>query len=110
MTSHPKESPQSIDDETRRNIDLAVDIQIRIIAGAYEKAVAYTNLIIVAGYAGLFALWQITKDNLSRRQVLISAFLIISSITIFVLFEIYKAHYTSRLLRQYAKTVQNSQN
>ena len=61
MTSHRNEFPQPVDDETRRNIDLAVDIQIRIIAGAYEKANAYTNLIIVAGYAGLFALWQIRE-------------------------------------------------
>ena len=61
MTSHRNEFPQPVDDETRRNIDLAVDIQIRIIAGAYEKANAYANLIIVAGYAGLFALWQIRE-------------------------------------------------
>ena len=91
MTSHHSETPQA-DDEMRRNIDLVVDIQIRIIAGAYEKANAYTNLIIVAGYAGLFALWQFTKDNLSRRQVIISGLLTITSLAIFVLFEIYKAH------------------
>ena len=61
MTSHRNEFPQPMDDETQRNIDLAVDIQIKIIVGAYEKANAYTNLIIVAGYAGLFALWQIRE-------------------------------------------------
>src|SRR5258708_28488103 len=100
MTSQGPEQSEHLDDETRRIIDSVVDIQIRIIAGAYEKANAYTNLIIVAGYAGLFAVWQFTKDNLSRKQTLISALLIIVSLAIFVIFEIYKAHYTSRLLRQ----------
>jgi hypothetical protein len=33
-----------------------------------------------------------------------------TSITIFVLFEIYEAHFTSRQLRQYADTVQQPQN
>ncbi len=101
---------QPLDDETKRQIDLAVEIQIRIIAGAYEKANAYTNLIILAGYAGLFALWQFTKENLSRTQVIVSALLTLTSITIFVLFEIYKAHFTSRQLRQYADIVQQPQN
>ncbi|HBB96752.1 MAG TPA: hypothetical protein DC054_15340 [Blastocatellia bacterium] len=110
MTSHDPEQSEHLDDETRRTIDSVVDIQIRIIAGAYEKANAYTNLIIVAGYAGLFAVWQFTKDNLSRKQTLISALLIIISLAIFVIFEIYKAHYTSRLLRQYGKTVQDPKN
>src|SRR5438034_479873 len=87
---------QPLDEETKRQIDLVVDTQIRIIAGSYDKANAYTNLIILAGYAGLFALWQFTKDNLGRTQVLVSGLLFLISITIFVVFEIYKAHYTSR--------------
>src|SRR5229473_781460 len=94
MDSNDPTELQPLDDEAKRQIDLAVEIQIRIIAGAYEKANAYTNLIILAGYAGLFALWQFTKDNLSRTQVLVSALLTLTSITIFVLFEIYKAHFT----------------
>jgi hypothetical protein len=101
---------QPLDDDTRRRIDLVVETQIRIIAGSYEKANAYTNLIIVAGYAGLFALWQLTRDLLSRTQVLTAALLILTSIIIFVLFEIYKAHYTSRLLRRYLRVVQQPEN
>ena len=102
--------PQPLDEETRRQIDLVVDTQIRIIAGSYEKANAYTNLIILAGYAGLFALWQFTKDALTRSQVLLSGFFLLISIAIFVLFEIYKAYYTSRLLRKYLSVVQDSDN
>ena len=106
----PSMEPQLLDDDTKRQIDLVVETQIRIIAGSYEKANAYTNLIILAGYAGLFALWQFTKDHLSRTQSTISALLLLTSIVIFVLFEIYKAHYTSRLLRQYLAVVQQPEN
>src|SRR6266700_379417 len=108
MNSNDTEARQAQppDDDTRRQIELVVETQIRIIAGAYEKANAYTNLIVLAGYAGLFALWQFTKDLLSRTQVLTAALLILTSIIIFVLFEIYKAHYTSRLLRRYLRVVQ----
>ena len=101
---------QPLDDDTKRRIDLVVETQIRIIAGSYEKANAYTNLIILAGYAGLFALWQLTKDNLSRAQTLTSALLMLISIVIFVLFEIYKAHYSSGVLRRYLRVVQQSEN
>jgi len=103
-------SLQPLDDETKRQIDLAIEAQIRIISGVYEKANAYTNLITVAGYAGFFALWQLTKENLTRTQSLVSALLMVVSITIFVIFEIYKAHYTSRLLRQYSEAVQRPEN
>lgn len=110
MVSHHNEPPEPLDEETQRNIDQVIDVQIRIIAGAYDKADAYTNLIIVAGYAGFFALWQFSKDNLGRREAIVSALLMIISIAVFVVFEIWKAHYTSRLLRQYAKTIQDPQN
>jgi len=42
-------------------------IFVLYLGASYEKAMAYTNLIVVAGYAGFFALWQITKDYLSRN-------------------------------------------
>jgi hypothetical protein len=102
--------PQPLDDDTRRKIELVVETQIGIIAGSYEKANAYTNLVILAGYAGLFALWQFTKDNLTRSQVLVSGLFLLVSIAIFVLFEIYKAHYTAHLLRRYLNVVQQPEN
>ena len=86
------------EDEERRRVNEFIEIQMKVISASYEKAMAYTNLIIVAGYAGFFALWQITKDFLSRNQVLSSALLMLISVVLFVVFEIYKAYYSSRRL------------
>lgn len=116
MTSSTPNAPspstrfEPLDDETKRQIDLAIDIQVRIIASAYEKANAYTNLMIIAGYAGFFALWQMTNTYLGKKQTFFSALLMLLSIMIFVLFEIYKAHFSSGLLRRYQQTVQDKEN
>ena len=59
---------QPLDDETRRRIDLVVETQIRIIAGSYEKANAYTNLIILAGY-GSGSKWSLFGGIREAAQV-----------------------------------------
>ena len=50
---------------------------------------AYTNIIILAGYAGFFAIWNFTKPQLSNEQILWSALLMCISLMSFVAFEIY---------------------
>jgi len=71
---------------------------------------AYTNLVIVAGYAGLFALWHLTKEHLSRNQILSAALLLLVSIIVFVLFEVYKAYYSSTALLGYSQIVNRPEN
>src|SRR5688572_8917310 len=34
----------------------------RLLAGQYEKARTYSNLILAVGYAGFFGLWSISRD------------------------------------------------
>ncbi|MBW8000854.1 MAG: hypothetical protein FVQ80_02375 [Planctomycetes bacterium] len=76
--------------ELQKKIDEMYASQIKLASAIYDKANAYTNLVIMAGYAGFFGLWTITKDNLTPKQVLLSAlFLLISGIC-FVLFETVK--------------------
>ncbi len=67
-----------------------LDSQIKLASAIYDKATAYTNLIIMAGYAGFFGLWSITKDNLTPKQVLWSALLLLISGSSFVFFETVK--------------------
>lgn len=98
------------DDKTMGALHLFGDSQIKMIAEACEKASAYTNLVILAGYAGLFALWQFARDHLSRGQTIWVAFLLLISIAIFVIYEIYKAYFTTRLLRDYSRVFQDPGN
>jgi hypothetical protein len=98
------------EDEDKLRVQEFIEMQTKILSAAYEKAMAYTNLIIVAGYASFFALWQLTKDHLNRNQVLWSALLMLFSITLFVVFEIYKAYYSSRTLLYFGKILSDPEN
>jgi len=64
--------------------------QQKLVATSYDKAAAYTTVIVFGGYAGFFALWQLSKEYLSREQTLWSALLILVSLLSFVLFEVVK--------------------
>jgi len=61
-----------------------------LLAETYNRAMAYTNFIMVGGYAGFFALWGLTKEYLSKGQVYWSALFILISIGSFVVFEVFK--------------------
>lgn len=70
-----------------------------------ETSTAYANLIISAGYAGLFATWTLTLDNLSPVQSALIGGLALLSLLFFVGWELAKmiygawdAHRYSRLL------------
>ena len=90
-----------------QEVEVFIEGHLKILSETFERSTNYTNLLLVAGYAGFFALWQVTRDLLSRRQVVVSALLMLLSITIFVVYEIYRSLYASLYLRGYYKTLSN---
>jgi hypothetical protein len=66
------------------------DLQLKLFSTLYDKAAAYTNSIVIAGYAGFFGLWALTRRYFTRSIALTAALLITISLTIFVAFEIFK--------------------
>lgn len=66
------------------------EAQQKLVTTSYDKAATYTTVIIFGGYAGFFALWQLSKDYLSKDQALWSALFILVSLLSFVLFEVVK--------------------
>lgn len=72
------------------------EAQLRLITVAYDRAASYTTVIIFGGYAGFFAIWQLSKDYLSKGQALWSALLIMISLLSFILFEVIKMVMVSR--------------
>lgn len=66
------------------------EAQQKLITASYDKAASYTTVIIFGGYAGIFAIWQLTKDHLSKEQALCSALLVLISLVSFVAFELVK--------------------
>lgn len=81
---------QIAEKQQQETAERIIDTQIKIVSASYDKATAYTNFIILAGYAAFFGLWSITKAYLSRDQVLWAALLMSTSAGAFVFFEVYK--------------------
>jgi|SRR3954471_4833853 len=65
--------------------------QKEVLSNGYQHAKEYSNIIILGGYAGLFAIWSFTKDQLIKWQVLSVGLLILVSLLIYIVFELYGA-------------------
>jgi hypothetical protein len=77
------EGQQNLAEEYRRTI---VEIQSKL----YDKTTAYTNLVMLGGYAGSFTLWSYTKQQLPPRANIIVALTLGMSLVGFVLYQVYK--------------------
>lgn len=63
--------------------------QKELVIASYEQAKSYANIIMMGGYAGLFAIWGFTKTDLERWQSMSVGLLALTSVLTFVLFELY---------------------
>lgn len=74
------------------------EAQQKIITVSYDKAASYATIIIFGGYAGFFSIWNLSNQYLSKWQTIWSALLILISLLLFVLFEVFKMIAVSRIL------------
>jgi hypothetical protein len=82
-----------------------IDVIIKVTSALYDKAVAYTNIILLAGYAAFFAIWNTMKTNMSRWEMLLTAFCITFSLVFFVFFEVTKMIVNSKSLTGLTKVL-----
>ena len=75
---------------------------IKIGSAMYEKSSAYANVIMAAGYAGLFAVWSLTKSLLQPADVRWIAVCLIFSIAVFVMWELTKMIGAARVNENFA--------
>ncbi len=102
----PQEMMRRAAEKEQREIgEKIVETQIKIVTASCDKAVAYTNVIVVAGYAGFFGLWTLTKAYLSKCQALWAALFMLVSAATFVFFEVYKMTFTTRSLARQTRTL-----
>lgn len=78
-----------------READAFLDFQIKLIAATFDKAVGYTNIVMIAGYASFFGIWSMVKD-LNRPANKLAVLLMLVSVTIFVAFEFVKMAWLGR--------------
>lgn len=77
-----------------------IETQIKIVTASYDKAAAYNNVIIVAGYAAFFGLWSLTKGYLSKDLAVWAALLMCISLATFVFFQVYQMAFVSHGLHK----------
>ena len=65
-----------------------VDIQSTL----FDKAATYSNLIIVAGYVGIFTIWGNTRRHIDKIDNITIAILLGISLAVFVTYQIVKMH------------------
>ncbi len=77
-----------------------------ILTVTFDRGAAYTNLITLGGYAGIFGIWSYTRVQLSPGATILVALLLIISLTVFISFEVYKIVHTTQVgLKQRALIV-----
>jgi hypothetical protein len=101
---------RAAEEDQRRNADRIAEAQQKLLTTSFDKAAVYTTVIIFGGYAGFFALWQLTKDYLSKDQALWSALLILVSMLAFILFEVFKMIVVTRAVFSKANVLRNPAN
>ena len=112
MTEHGMQKiAQALAEKARHEThEKRIEETTKLLSALYDRAAAYTNLIIVAGYAGFFAVWGSVKSDLSKSEMLASAFCLSFSLMVFVFWEILVMLYTSRTLGNLNKTLHSAEN
>lgn len=98
---------RAVEEDQKRAADKIAEAQQKLLTTSYDKAAAYTTVIIFGGYAGFFTLWQLSKEHLSKEQALWSALLILISMLAFVLFEVIKMILVTRSVIRQARTLRD---
>ena len=83
------------DDVEKRKTEI-----LRIYSALYDKAATYVNIIMAIGYAGFFAVWSNMKVYMSAFDMRLSALCMLTSVVIFVMWEVAKMYITSANLHQ----------
>lgn len=72
--------------------------QLDIACKTFDRAAAYTNLIMFGGYAGAFAVWNFTRERLLGQAEIWVALLLTISLAAFVFFEVFKMVISSKIM------------
>jgi 4-amino-4-deoxy-L-arabinose transferase-like glycosyltransferase len=89
----------ALSEATKKRQAAVIDVNAKL----FDKGQSYSNIIILAGYAGAFAIWTNTKSSLPAKANIAIAALLGLSLCVFVLFEIYNMFRRHNVSNRYAK-------
>lgn len=102
IADHAQKAEQ---EELKKKADAISDNYIKTTSVIFEKATAYNNVIMLAGYAGAFTLLTKTKEVISGQLFVFAAFLLGFSLFVFCAWVIGQMIYTSNNTMKAAKTL-----
>lgn len=86
-----------------------LEAQKELLAHTFSQAQSYTNLIIVAGYAGFFAIWTQMASEMAPATRFWSGLLISLSVAGFIGWEVYGMILRSKAMLEIARAVNDPQ-
>jgi hypothetical protein len=85
-----------------------VDAVINFASAVFDKAAAYENIIIAAGYVAFFSVWAATAEHLTRTAVLWSGGLISISLIAYVMWHVLQMSVRLKTQPAFGKIVQDN--
>jgi hypothetical protein len=76
-----------------------IETLIQLMSASYDKATAYSNLILIGGYAIFFTVWGKMYNELPSFNMKLSALFMLASVLFFISWEIYKMIFYSDNLK-----------
>ena len=86
----------SDEEANAKNFDYLLELQ----SSMFNRAAAYTNIILVGGYAGAFTIWNFTRSQLTPRATIVVALFLSISLVTFIAFEVFKMIWTAVELKK----------
>jgi hypothetical protein len=92
--------------ELHRLREEAIQFQIQVMSASYDKSVSYTNLFMIGGYASFFTVWAKMYNQFSKFYMGLAGVLMLISLTVFIIWELYKMIFYSTNLRDLHKILE----
>jgi hypothetical protein len=92
--------------ELLRQREETIQVLIQVMSASYDKSVSYTNLFMIGGYASFFAVWAKMYDQFSKFYMGLAGVLMFISLSVFIVWELYKMIFYSTKLRELHKILE----
>ncbi len=108
MSQWDKILQSSVETGLKQEQERRIEILIRILSAVFDKALAYTNVILIAGYVAFFTVWGNVKSLLSPTEMRLTALSVTISLLVFVAWEVTKMILSSRNLKGLLEVVNST--
>lgn len=86
--------------ESKRRHSEQLEDVATLVSHTYDRAMAYTNLIIAAGYVGFFTAWTTLEPRQLDFWHNVAGLLMLVSLFVFAIWEVFKMVWTTYFFRQ----------